>query len=160
MERIKKYLSHLLSIEKSPHKLAVGCCLGIFIAMSPFLGIQTWIAIPLSWLFRVNALVVITVLYIVNNPFTMIPIVLADYIVGHWIMVKWLHVDLASYNPSWIHWLELKIGPALHKYLGVTSICFWCYLAGGIILALLCSISLYPLLRFFFVRTMTKFKHK
>lgn len=152
MNRIKQCIDHLLSLEKSPQKLAMSCCLGIFIGTSSLLGIQTWVAIFLSWLFGVNALLVLAVLYIVNNPFTMAPIIVADYAIGHWIIERWMGVDLVAYNPSWMYWIDDKIGSIIYQYLGITTLCFWCYIFGGILFALLCSVPLYPFLKFFFAR--------
>jgi uncharacterized protein (DUF2062 family) len=156
MKFFKNLLNRLLAMEKSPHKLALGCCLGIFMAMSPFLGIQTWLAIPLSWLFGVSTLLVIAVLYLVNNPFTMFPIVVADYAVGHCIIERWMGMDLTVYNPSWMGWINSKIGPTLYKYLGVTQVCFWCYILGGLLLATICSLPLYPVLKKFFAYKLQK----
>ena len=150
MQFFKNFINRLLVMEKSPHKLALGCCLGIFMALSPFLGIQTWLAIPLSWLFGVNTLLVIAVLYLVNNPFTMFPIVVADYAVGHMVIERWMGMNLVAYNPSWMGWINSKIGPTLYKYLGVTQVCFWCYILGGLLLATICSLPLYPFLKKFF----------
>ena len=152
MHFLKRFLNRLLAMEKSANKLALGCCLGVFIATSPFLGIQTWIAFPLAWLFGVNALIIIAVLYLINNPLTMLPIVVADYAVGHWIIEQWMGINLVIYNPSWMGWVNTKIGPTLYTYLGVTEVCFWCYILGGLLFATICSLPLYPLLRWFFAR--------
>lgn len=152
MEFFKNLSNRLLGMEKSPHKLALGCCVGIFIGTSPFLGIQTWIAIPLGWLLGVSIPLVIAVLYVVNNPLTMFPIVVADYAVGHVVLEKWLGIDLVAYNPSWMGWVNSKIGPTLYKYLGVTNVCFWCYILGGLLFATLCTLPWYPILKKFFAR--------
>ena len=152
----KKIGNKLFALEKSPHRLALSCALGIFIAMSPFIGLMTWIAFPLSWLFGVSAVTVIVVLNIVNNPLTMIPIIVANYAVGYWLIERLLKINLMSYNPSWMNWINVKIGPYITRYLGVKNMCFWCYIIGGMIVALCCSIPAYFLLKKLFTKRMNR----
>jgi uncharacterized protein (DUF2062 family) len=147
---IKKVVDKLLSSEHSPERLAMSCCLGVFIATSPFIGLQTWILLPLCWISRLNTVVAITVLYLVNNPLTMIPIIVADYAVGYWLLEVAFGVDLLQYNPSWFAWVNAKIGRYITHYLGVQNVCFWCYILGGMIFAVLCGLLCYfPLRRYF-----------
>ncbi len=46
---------------------------GIFIGMSPFLGIHTLLGVIVAWAFRLNTFAIITGLYI-TNPLTVVPI--------------------------------------------------------------------------------------
>jgi len=151
---LKKISTKLLALEKSPQRLARSCALGVFIATSPFIGLMTWIAFPLSWIFKVNPITVIVVLNLVNNPFMIVPIIVIDYAVGYYLIERLLHIDLVPYNPSWMHWLNTKIGPYLEQYLGVKTMCFWCYIIGGLIFAFICSIPTYIILQRFFTKRM------
>lgn len=147
---VKKVMDKLIAAERSPERLARSCCVGIAIATSPFITLQTWIAFPIAWIFGLNTIVIITVLYVVNNPFTMVPIIVADYACGYWLIDRLMGIDLVAYNPSWVAWINAKIGPYLQQYLGVTSFCFWCYIIGGLIFCAICSLPFYVPLRNYF----------
>lgn len=58
---------------------------GVFLGMSPLLGLHTILGLAFSWLFRFNKVVTITGVFI-TNPWTIIPI----YSLGTWIGAKCL----------------------------------------------------------------------
>jgi uncharacterized protein (DUF2062 family) len=142
----KKLMERLVKSESSPGKLAWSIALGIFLAFSPYLGFQTLLVFVLSFLFRANAAVVFIILYTVNNPWTMVPIIALDYVFGHWLLESLLGLDLLQYNPSWMDWINKKIG-YLTSYLGVEHLCFWCFFIGGNIIAISCAFISYPFLK-------------
>ena len=147
---IKRILDKLVNPGMSPGRFASSCCLGMWIGLSPFLGIQTWIAIPLSWLLGLYTPVVITVLYLINNPLTMIPIVVIDYATGYWLIEKWLGINLIAYNPSFVSWVNRKIGRYIRYFLGVSEIGFWYYMLGGMLFATVLTLPFYvPLKKLF-----------
>lgn len=142
-------IDKLVILEPSASRLIWSATLGIFMACSPFVGLMTWITIPLCWLFGLNTVVAITILYVVNNPFTMIPLMIADYAIGYWITECLFGWELAVYNPSWVDWLNTKLSPYLHDYLGVSDFCFWCYILGGLLFAFLATLICYFPLRYY-----------
>ncbi len=146
----KKVLNRILALEASPQKLARAVALGFYIAFSPFLGVQTILIFILSWIFRVKVKVVFTIVYLVNNPWSMIPIAALDYIFGQWLVEKVLGLDLLRYNPSWMEWVNKKIGYYLVSYLGIEELCFWCFMIGGNLIALMVGFIAYPCARRFF----------
>lgn len=147
---MKKYVDKikqkLLQAEKSPVRLARSMALGFCIALSPFLGIQTFLIIGLSWLLRLNTVVAVIVSYTVNNPWTMVPIAAFDYVVGKWLVTDILGYDLTPYNPSWMTWVNEKIGNYLVDYLGIETLDFWAYIIGGSLVSFIITLSIYPLL--------------
>lgn len=144
-QRLKFFLDKLLAAERSPHKLAISSCVGLFVACAPFLGIQTFLALFLSFLMRLNTTVVILVLYLINNPFTMIPIVVIDYAIGKLIFETWLHMDLRGITPTWLASIDLYFTHKISSFLPETSFCMWYYLLGGFLFALVCALVSYPL---------------
>lgn len=146
---IKKILHKLVLAERSPTKLALSFCLGVYLAFSPFVGLQTWLVFPICWLFKLNVTVTLSTLYLVSNPFTMVPIILVGYMFGQWLFDKVLHIDAIAYNPAWLNsFIDFlaKYVVDLKKHLGV-DICFWCYMIGANILAILIAIALYPIMK-------------
>jgi uncharacterized protein (DUF2062 family) len=133
--------------ERTPTKLAFASSVGIFIACSPFLGLHWLMTIVLSWLLRLNVAVVYAAAHVINNPFTMIPLYIADYEVGKLIVERLLGLNLMPYNPSWMNWLNVKLA-----CLGIPNLSLWTFLIGGNILGLALALITYPLCLHFFRR--------
>jgi uncharacterized protein (DUF2062 family) len=147
---MKTYLSaviqKIMAMEKSPYKLARSLVLGIWIAWSPFLGIQTWLVFLLGWPLHLNVAVVFATLYLVNNPWTMIPLAVVDYTVGRWLMQKLFGISLIRYNPGWMSWVNTKLQKYLSAYVYVQEISLWEFIIGGLIVSSLVSLIAYPLI--------------
>src|SRR5215211_4036795 len=76
----------LLAIDDPPERTALAFTIGIFIAFSPFLGLHTIMATVIAFAFRFNKVAIYTGTFI-NNPFlTLVPIIIASYAVGAFIL--------------------------------------------------------------------------
>jgi uncharacterized protein (DUF2062 family) len=159
---LKKRLDKILAAESSAQKLALSTAVGFFIAFSPYLGIQTVLIFLISWALRLNTTVVFTITYLVNNPWTMIPIVVLDYVVGRWVAESLLGIDLLKYNPGWMasvnKWLDAKIGHYVRQYINVSDLSFWAYFIGGHIVALSIAFIIYPISKYFFKKLIERRK--
>ncbi|GAB4482494.1 MAG: DUF2062 domain-containing protein [Thermodesulfovibrionales bacterium] len=71
--QFRERLRQILSIRESPHRIAIAFAVGIFIGMSPLLGVHTVLGIAAAWLFRLNRVVTLIGVY-VTNPWTIVPI--------------------------------------------------------------------------------------
>lgn len=139
---LKERGSQLLRLEKDPTKLAFGCSLGIYIALSPFIGFHTIMSFLFSWLFGLNITLVLTVSMLINNPWTMIPVYGAGYWYGNWLF-SWTPINHYAYNPSWIVFCNAW----LHQYIPCEGFSFWAFMIGGNVLGILLALISYPLLR-------------
>lgn len=143
----KKLFNKLIGfIEKtgvSAQKFAWSIALGTYLAFSPFLGIQTILVFIFSFLLRANSMIVFTAVYAINNPWTMIPILLFEYMLGSWLVHSLMGLNLDAYNPWFIEWVDVRITPYLTPYIGVKKLCFWCYFIGGNIIAIPLAIAAY-----------------
>lgn len=72
---------HILHIDDTPHRLALGVALGVFLAWTPTIGLQMLLVVMLAPALRANVVVGIPVVWI-SNPVTMGPIYLWNYWVG------------------------------------------------------------------------------
>ncbi|MCZ2328530.1 DUF2062 domain-containing protein [Bartonella sp. F02] len=71
----------ILRISATPHKVALGFSVGIFLACSPFFGFHIILAVFLSWIFRGNfAAAIIGTIF--SNPLTFLFIIMVDYKIG------------------------------------------------------------------------------
>lgn len=145
---IKKYFERLLLAEGSSKKLAASFCLGTFIGLSPIIPLQTPLLFIMSWLTGLNTAVTFAAVYLINNPFTIIPIYIVGYAVGAWFFEGLLGVSLVQYNPAWVE----RFNTFMYKYIDIkkylgSEFCVWYLLIGGFTFALTVSLLLYPLLK-------------
>lgn len=141
--RIKKLFSRILSIEPQPERRARSIAVGTAIALSPLLGIQTPVLFIVAFLCRLNAGVMFAVVYGINNPWTMIPIIALNYAVGDLLVGKLMGIDLRPYDPAWALWVTERIS----HYTGMTQLCFWYYCIGGAIVAIIGGCLMYMLIQ-------------
>lgn len=82
---IKEKIKIILSLRDRPHHIAISFGIGVFIGMTPLLGIHTILGLAVSSIFRLNRLVTLMGVFI-TNPWTIVPI----YTFGTWIGIKLL----------------------------------------------------------------------
>ncbi len=78
----------IFSVKGPPKKIAFAFAVGVFIGISPFLGLHTLMAIAFASIFRLNKLVTLAGAF-VTNPWTMIPI---------YTFATWMGVKITSYE--------------------------------------------------------------
>jgi len=137
----------LLLKERSPKKLALSVCVGLYISFSPFLLMHTAMVLGFSWFFSLNMAAVFAGA-VVNNPWTMIPCHTAGYLVGEFFLRTVCRVDPMSLNPGWMSF----INESIFNVTGIRGISFWSFMIGGNLLAIVVSVMLYPVLKLIFAR--------
>ena len=132
----------LLAVDDPPERTALAFSVGVFIAFSPFLGLHTIMATVLAFLFRFNKVAIYTGTF-VNNPFlTLVPIILASYAVGAFLLGRPLALPAGG--------MELLRDPRLLSagYWRELSAQSWAVLlpfaVGGTVLSVVCSLAAYP----------------
>jgi uncharacterized protein (DUF2062 family) len=84
--RFRRFVFHsILHADDTPHALALGVSIGTLVAILPFIGLQTIVAVGLAALFRANKAVCVPLVWI-TNPLTTPPIVGLCLVVGRFIM--------------------------------------------------------------------------
>lgn len=74
-------LRAILSLNDTPHSIAKGTAIGMFLGLTPTVGIQMMLVMLVSFFIRFNRKAALITVYI-SNPFTMIPMYWANYKVG------------------------------------------------------------------------------
>ena len=133
----------LLAIDDPPERTALAFSIGVFIGFSPFLGLHTILATLLAFLFRFNKIAIYTGTFI-NNPFlTLVPIIIASYAIGAFILGRPLRIPDEG--------LELLKHPRLftgdyYRLIFVqSSSIVWTFAVGAMVLSVICSLLAYPL---------------
>jgi uncharacterized protein (DUF2062 family) len=97
--QFKEKMRQILAVKDSPRRIAASFAVGVFIGMSPLLGIHTLLGMAIAWQFRLNKFVTLIGVY-VTNPWTIVPI----YTFGTWVGAK--VVGLESIIPR-IDWSRI-----------------------------------------------------
>ncbi|HPS54920.1 MAG TPA: DUF2062 domain-containing protein [Sedimentisphaerales bacterium] len=71
----------VLHVNDSPKSIAMGVCLGVFVAWTPILGVHMMTALFLAVIAKANKLVSVLTVW-VSNPFTYLPMWSLGYMVG------------------------------------------------------------------------------
>ena len=90
----------LLQLHGSAHSIALGTAIGLFVALTPTVGLQMIIILLISLVIPANRLAGFIMVYI-SNPLTMIPIYWVDY----WVGLKCLAregMSRADFEQRWI----------------------------------------------------------
>ena len=133
----------LLAIDDPPERTALAFSIGVFIAFSPFLGLHTIMATAIAFLFRFNKIAIYTGTFINNPILTLVPIIIASYAVGAFILGRPLSIPDEG--------LELLKNPRIlsgdyYRLLFVQSWnIVWPFSVGGMVLSVVCSLLAYPL---------------
>ena len=98
MLQFKVRLRQVLAVKEPPRKIAAAFAVGVFIGMSPFLGIHTLLGLALAWQLKLNKFVTLIGVY-VTNPWTIVPI----YSFGTWVGAKVMGLDNIIPAIDWSH---------------------------------------------------------
>lgn len=88
----------IFKVKDSPHRVALAFAVGVFMGISPFLGLHYIGAFLLAWFFRLNKLVALVGVS-VNNPWTIVPI--TSFCV--WIGAKLIGMNQVLPHVEWKH---------------------------------------------------------
>ncbi|MCK4627574.1 MAG: DUF2062 domain-containing protein, partial [Sedimentisphaerales bacterium] len=85
-KRVENFVVYrILHVDDTPHRLALGLALGIFVAWTPTIGLQMILVLLLAPLIRANGRVGVPMVWI-SNPLTIALIYYPNYLVGYFIM--------------------------------------------------------------------------
>lgn len=69
----RERLRGILTVKESPRKTAATFSIGVFVGISPLIGLHTLMGLALAQIFRLNRLVMLSGVY-VTNPWSVVPI--------------------------------------------------------------------------------------
>jgi uncharacterized protein (DUF2062 family) len=136
MKRIRSLIRQALHLDESPRRTALAFALGVFIAFSPSYGLHTLSAVFCSWAFRLNFLALMTGT-LLNNPWTMVPILGATFWTGFQIMGI---PDVPA-----LHWRDVSV-ETFYQQVRPYAVPFF---IGGLTLSIIGAAVAYPLAYYF-----------
>lgn len=138
-------LRQILALDDTDHSKALGVAIGMFIGMTPTVGIQMILvmvtAVLTSRFFQFNRVAALLTVYI-SNPLTMLPIYWMDYKVGTWFVpgnaTRAQFAQILEYD-GLKQWWQTILG--LFVTIGTPLI------VGALIVATVSSVVTYPIIR-------------
>lgn len=116
---------------------AISLALGAYVAFCPFIGFHTVIMLFFAWMWSLNGPLMICFSYLINNPWTMIPLYFFDYWVGIKIITLFGLENLQE--PAFM----VQLNNLLQAYFKEISISGWAFLMGGNFVALIAGVMTY-----------------
>jgi uncharacterized protein (DUF2062 family) len=100
IRRFSRYFyDRFLRLHGSPREIARGAALGFFVAMTPTMGIQMYIVVPIAALFKVSKVAAAAAVW-VTNPLTAPFLYGVNYMIGAKLLGYPLKCEFLS-NPGW-----------------------------------------------------------
>lgn len=81
LRQTRDWFVHLLHLDDSAHRIALGAAVGMFVAMTPTIGFQMLLVLLLLWFIPGNRLAGLPMVWI-TNPATMVPIYYFNFRLG------------------------------------------------------------------------------
>ncbi len=145
--RFRRLITHnVLHADDTPHSIALGASIAMFIAILPLVGIQMFVAVALAALVRANKAICIPVVWI-SNPLTMFPIYGGCLALGKWLMNSKAPVEPAvalsglAEPARIVSWVELEYWTALFSRLAGMGVELW---VGCIVVGIPVALLTYP----------------
>lgn len=98
--QFRERFRQILFINETPRRIAAAFAVGVFIGMSPLLGLHTVLGLAIAWQFKLNKFVTLIGVY-VTNPWTIVPI----YSFGTWLGARLM--GLGHIIPD-INWSDIS----------------------------------------------------
>ncbi len=82
LNRVKRFVVYrILHVNDTPHRIALGVAIGIFVTWTPTIGFQMVLTVAMCALFGANKVVGVPLAWI-SNPFTLVPVYFPSYWLG------------------------------------------------------------------------------
>ena len=134
MESLRQRLTEVLHLQETPHRTALAFAIGVFIAFAPHYLLHTASTVFCAWLFRLNYVAVLLG-SLINNPWTLIPILAASLYTGMFVIGESSHPTI-----EWAYLTTDNLFDTLSPYLVP-------FVIGACILAVIASLLSYPIMR-------------
>ncbi len=142
-----KYVQRILHINDTPEAIALGAAVGMFLGMTPTVGIQMVLMVIVGTVIRANRIAGVAMVYI-SNPFTVLPIYWLDYLVGSTLLdSRSLTYDgfRETCKVFMSEWSIAGLWPATLGFMSAQTDIAVALVVGGVVLGAVFAIPVYPL---------------
>ncbi len=145
--QIRTHFAQILHLNETPHRTALAFAVGVFIAFSPTYFFHTLTVVLCMWAFRLNLLALMAGA-LINNPWTIIPILGATFWTGSALL------GLPETPP--LDWRDLSFESLYDQVLPYALPFF----LGGFVLSCLGALAAYPIAYAMIVRYRARRHHR
>jgi len=141
----RRLIRRLLSLDDSPHAIALGTAIGMFVGMTPTVGIQMILIMAVAAvtrpLFHFNRVAGLITVYI-SNPITIMPLYAAFYYTGT------LVVEAPMTPAEFQEQFELALDRSwLDPLRFIFNEVAWPMIAGSLLIAIVTAVPTYPIVK-------------
>lgn len=134
----------MIHSRSTPHQIALGAAIGIFVAWTPTIGFQMALAVPICLFLKANPLASIPPVWI-TNPVTAVPIYGFNYRVGRFILGGPSFQEFGRQMRDVFNAMRTDgVWMSLQHLLQVGEEVFWPLVIGSVIVGLLLAVTAYP----------------
>lgn len=135
----RRFIKPVVTAHDTPHAVALGMAVGIFVALTPTIGIQMMVAAFIATLLGANRLVAIAMVWL-SNPLTAAPMYWFDHYLG---------IQFTGGETLGLDFVNERIAQiGLTNWWSIVDVLsgevFWPMLIGGLIFGLVVALPLYP----------------
>jgi len=139
------WVRKICKLNDTPHSIALGTAIGVFVAFTPTVGFQMLIVLALAFatqsMFRFNRMAALVAVYL-SNPFTMVPIYWFNYRIGTIFLTKSVSYQefskLFEFDSAQAWWTNFG---SLFGSVGLPLLC------GSFVVATFFSLATYPVMQ-------------
>jgi uncharacterized protein (DUF2062 family) len=158
-DKVKSFFAWLIMLNDTPHSIAMGAAAGIFISLTPTVGLHMVLIIVLSFFIRMNRTAGCATVWLNSPPLLFVTFFL-NYLVGSWMLFQqpmgW-HDFMSCFHGAWqaafsnASWYENLW--AMFVIFG-TMACqiAWPLCLGSIVVGIVCAVPTYFFVRWLVVR--------
>ena len=106
----RREIHKLVRLHDTPHSIAGGTAVGMFMGFTPFLGMKTVLGMAVAMALRCSPVAVVIVVALQNLTLPFIPVLLCiEYAIGYWLLSHPHHwpqeITVEHMRPDqWLHW--------------------------------------------------------
>jgi len=152
IKKLKRFFVYrVLHVDDTPHRIALGLAIGIFVTWTPTMGAQMALTIALATLLKANKFVGVPFVWI-SNPVTAVPLYGGNFMVGTWLLPG--EYSLSKFTDAVSRAAFSGGGPLdqLDAWWNATAGFFWPLWVGSLVVALVLGLTTYILTRWTIVR--------
>jgi uncharacterized protein (DUF2062 family) len=149
IRRLKRlFVYGVLHVKDTPHRIALGAALGVFVALTPTMGFQMLLVVVLAMVFRANKVVGLPFVWI-SNPLTAGPIYGSGFLLGKLMLGgNYRAPDFAAALAAHGSWWGERMANAILAWWHVTMEVFLPLWLGGVVMGGVAGTATYFLVRY------------
>jgi len=107
---LRRHWHELVQLHDTPHSIAGGVAIGIFMGFTPLFSIKTLLAILIAWIFRCSKVSAAVAVNLHDVTLPLAPVIFRlEYGIGYWILSSPHHwpprIHIGQFHvDEWLHW--------------------------------------------------------